>query len=198
MAVCDHRDAEQMVKECLQTVVYSARRCSDIVKDLMKFARQEPTEKCRYDLNDVIGRALRAVGKLTEEANVTIQTELSDEPIPVVVNLLEMEIALGNLVQNAIEASKNESKTKVAIRTIRSKTNAVLEIEDEGCGIAEADLMHIFDPFFTLKKDFGGTGLGLSIVYAIVRDQHGEIEVQSTVDIGTKFVLCLPIDSQAS
>ncbi len=196
LAICDDPHSKPMVEECLQTVVHSARRCSTIVRDLMKFANQEPTEKSQYELNDVIGRALRAVRKVTEEANVTFQTELTDEPLLVVVNLLEMEIALGNLVQNAIEASRNELHNIVTIRTLRSGTTAILEIEDQGCGIAETDLTHIFDPFFTLRKDSGGTGLGLSIVYAIMRDQHGEIEVQSQVDIGTKFVLYLPVAGQ--
>ncbi len=195
LAMRNDPDSGQLVEECLQTIVVSARRCCHIVKDLLKFASQEATERTPYKLNDVVDRALRAVRKLTDDESVIVETVLTDEPIEVAVNLLETEIALGNLVQNAIEALQGRPERKITVRTLRSGPVAILEFEDTGCGIAESDLHRVFDPFFTSRQDAGGTGLGLSIVYAIVKDQKGEIEVYSEAGVGTKFVLTWPMVS---
>ena len=64
-----------------------------------------------------------------------------------------------------------------------------------GCGIAKANLPHVFTPFFTTKGAGRGTGLGLSIVKNIVDTHRGEIRVESDTATGTRFVLLLPVDS---
>ena len=71
----------------------------------------------------------------------------------------------------------------------------VLAVQDEGPGIAEGDLPHVFEPFYTTKV--GGTGLGLAIVHAIVQNHGGEVQVQCGKDRGTVFAVKLPLQRPA-
>ena len=80
----------------------------------------------------------------------------------------------------------------ITLLTYRSDGKAVIEIADDGTGIAEEDLPRIFDPFFTTKGRGKGTGLGLSISYGIVQEHEGQIEVDSSPGHYTKFRVELP------
>ena len=75
---------------------------------------------------------------------------------------------------------------------------AEIVIEDSGCGIREEDLSKIFDPFFTTKGVGKGTGLGLSVSHGTIVAHGGQIEVESTVDVGTKFTIYLPLNGSAT
>ena len=68
-----------------------------------------------------------------------------------------------------------------------------IEISDTGCGISKEHLEHIFEPFFSTKTEVGGTGLGLSITYSLIQELGGKIEVDSTVGVGTRFTIILPM-----
>jgi two-component system NtrC family sensor kinase len=86
---------------------------------------------------------------------------------------------------------------RVVIRTeIREDDSLVISFEDNGSGMSEATLKHIFEPFFSTKKKYG-TGLGLSITYGIVKQLGGTIEVESEERVGTTFRVCLPRSAPA-
>ncbi|MFC1757771.1 ATP-binding protein [Planctomycetota bacterium] len=193
LAMHHNLDSEAFVEECLENIVDSARRCGKIVKDLLRFASQEPTEKEVYSLNHIVSQANRAIRRVVNDSGVTLRCALVQQDCWVLANLLEMEIAVANLVQNALEAAQGHGKGDVIVRTDCSGDEARILVQDAGCGISENDLQYIFDPFFTTRKESGGTGLGLSIVYAIVHDHGGSIEVSSTVGQGTTFTLTFPL-----
>ena len=98
------------------------------------------------------------------------------------------ELALTNLVQNAIDASSAGSTVFVTVRP--SEDDVVISIKDSGTGIPKDQMENIFNPFFTTKAQ--GTGLGLAIVAKIVDEHGGSISVQSTPGEGTTFQLNLP------
>ena len=104
------------------------------------------------------------------------------------VELIEQVII--NLLKNAIEATKKIEEPKIIISANKNSLgNAIIEIRDNGSGIAPADLEQIFVPFFTTKKD--GSGIGLSLSRQIMRLHKGKIEVQSIVGEGSVFRLIL-------
>jgi two-component system, NtrC family, sensor kinase len=110
---------------------------------------------------------------------------------------------LMNILVNAQQAIEEDGRITVRSRLRTDKkmpgcvqiTPAIeITISDTGCGIPEANLQRIFDPFFTSKEVGKGTGLGLSVSYGIVRAHGGEIEVESAVGEGSTFRICLPVN----
>jgi len=111
----------------------------------------------------------------------------------------QIKQVLLNLFINAIEAMSDRGG-ELIVRTHRlskapGDTWVQMEVTDTGCGIAPADLEHIFDPFYTTKhesQEREGTGLGLTIVHQIVQEHGGHIEVKSALGRGTTFLVNLP------
>lgn len=101
---------------------------------------------------------------------------------------------LQNLVYNAVGFTPPDGMIQLTVK--REREFAVLHVEDTGTGIAPNDLPHIFDRFFTLRKEDGGDGMGLFIVKSIVTEHHGHIDVRSVVSKGTVFTIKLPIVSK--
>ena len=104
-----------------------------------------------------------------------------------------------NLTMNAMDAmAKTEERLTVTTRRVvcLDKSGWVeIEVADTGCGIAPADLPHVFDPLFTTKHkstEHVGTGLGLSIVHQIIQEHGGRVEIRSTVSKSTSFLITLP------
>lgn len=181
--------------ECLVNVIHATRRCRTIVRDLLKFSRQQPTEKRLFSLNFVVRRAIEIVQKVNSDHPVPIEMDLAEENLSVELNLLEIEIAIANLIHNSIEAVHGNSNGRVRVSTRLGDGAALLQVCDNGCGISKKIIEHIFDPFFTTRRGAGGTGLGLSIVYAIVRNHRGEISIRSIEDSGTTFEIQFPLVS---
>jgi Signal transduction histidine kinase len=102
-----------------------------------------------------------------------------------------------NIIRNALEAVEDKGYIHIYARSIGSQPPAVLVVvEDNGCGIDEEDMPHLFNPFFTKKKY--GTGLGLSQVSKIVELHSGKIEIISEKDKGTKVCVTLPCNERRS
>ncbi|MGM0557933.1 MAG: HAMP domain-containing sensor histidine kinase [Myxococcota bacterium] len=108
---------------------------------------------------------------------------LEAEPIEVEASSGHLESALRNLIENA--ASFAESRVTVTVQ--RLEDEAVVIVEDDGPGIDEDDLLHVFDRFYSRRHDDSGTGLGLAITRAVARAHGGEVEVESEVGVGTTF-----------
>jgi signal transduction histidine kinase len=97
-----------------------------------------------------------------------------------------------NLLLNAVQSCA-DAGGRIVVRTHLDAEAAVVEIEDNGCGIEPAHVPRVFDPFFTTKPVGQGTGLGLSVSYSIVRDHGGAITVDSQVGRGSVFRVRLPL-----
>jgi len=95
-----------------------------------------------------------------------------------------------NLILNAIAAMPNGGTLRLRLR--RNADEVVVQVEDTGCGIPDADIGKVFDPFYTTAMSGKGTGLGLSICYAIVKEHRGAIEAQSQYGKGSTFSVRLP------
>ena len=96
---------------------------------------------------------------------------------------------LWNLCRNAVEAMPEGGELRVGATVVPGQRLEVW-VADSGHGIAPDDLAHVFEPFFSTKP--GGTGLGLSLVHRIVQEHGGEVDVRSTLGLGTTFTVTLP------
>jgi two-component system NtrC family sensor kinase len=104
----------------------------------------------------------------------------------------QLEQVFINILLNASHAMETGGTLKIATKLCGEHGGVVVRIADTGCGIPEENLSKIFDPFFTTKET-KGTGLGLSVSYGIINSHGGIIEVESTVGVGTTFIIHLPL-----
>lgn len=182
--------ARAVVKDVRQEIA----RINRIVSDLLQTARPHPPKVRKSDLNITVEHAVM----LGRQQALSKSTEISlrkDPSLPEVEHDSDqIHQVLLNLLLNALQAIDVNGKIAVTVE-LRGK-NAVIEVADNGRGIAANHLPNIFRPFYTTKGD--GTGLGLSLARRIVEDHQGRIEVTSTVGKGTTFAVVLPLERAAA
>jgi polar amino acid transport system substrate-binding protein len=112
-------------------------------------------------------------------------------------NFQRLEQVSINLVQNACQALPDAQKgIFISVDWMKEKSTIVIQVRDEGTGIAPEKITHIADPFFTTKSDSGGVGLGLSISAKIVEEHGGTLHFESEIGAGTLATITLPVDRQ--
>ncbi len=106
-------------------------------------------------------------------------------------NPLEIELVLLNLIRNAVEAG--DGNTIVSLHTERISSGVRVAVRDNGRGMNEEQLAHVFDPLYTTRRQCGGSGVGMSIAKGIVQGHDGRMEVRSRPGNGTAVIVELPI-----
>jgi two-component system NtrC family sensor kinase len=182
---------EEALARCLEGIKADAQRCGKIVKNILHFARQEPTDKAPQALNEVVQGAVGRTQKFALERGAQIHVNLAAEVGLVMMNSMAIEQALTNLLRNSIESRQRE-RIQIQIATAASNGHYEVKISDDGPGIPRDVQMHIFDPFFTMRRKTGSMGLGLSLVHGTIKDHQGQIHVDSVMGEGTTFTIELP------
>lgn len=179
------------VREDLQIASAEMARAQEIISNLLEFSRDSKTEIQAVDLNALIERTLKLMNKYLQNNGVRAQSVLG--PVEACdVNENGMRQVLLNLITNAVQAMPKGGELRIET-TALPRGRARLSITDTGVGIPPQRLGRIFDPFFTTKAPGEGTGLGLYVVHTVVKNAGGTIEVRSTPERGTTFVIELPI-----
>jgi signal transduction histidine kinase len=179
------------VREDLQIANAEMARAQEIISNLLEFSRDNKTEIQAVDLNALIERTLKLMNKYLQNNGVRANQVLGAVEA-VDVNENGMRQVLLNLITNAVQAMAKGGELKIATAAL-PRGRVRLEISDTGIGIPPQRLGRIFDPFFTTKAPGEGTGLGLYVVHTVVKNAGGSIEVHSTPERGTTFVIDLPI-----
>jgi signal transduction histidine kinase/CheY-like chemotaxis protein len=183
-------------------VFYEAERARRIVKNLLYFARENRTERTCVDLNEIVERTLALRSYELRVENILIDLDLARDLPKTMADPYQLQQVVLNLVINAEQSLlEGRGQGHVWIRTnhafptgMQSGAGRILlEVSDDGPGIAPEIASRIFDPFFTTKPSGVGTGLGLSIVYGIVHQHGGEVTFDSHPGGGAKFLVELPI-----
>ena len=176
------------------------RHLTRLAEDLLWLSRLEakqlPLQFQPCCLNDLVSDLEEELAPLAIANSIDLRLGiLTKQLIYVVGDSDRLYRAIANLIHNAIQYTPDYGV--VTIRLESSERNAILTIQDNGIGISTEDLPHIFDRFYRVQADrsrnTGGTGLGLAIVSAIVRAHHGSIQVDSQLDLGSRFTVSLPI-----
>ncbi|MDQ7783288.1 MAG: ATP-binding protein [Desulfomonilaceae bacterium] len=175
----------------IEQIKKQGRRCKETTQKLLSFARRTDLEAETVHLNDIVEEVVNLSQQRAKYDNVTIVPNLSQNLPPVTLSPSEMEQVLLNLISNSLDAMKPNGGI-IDIWTYCDEDHVLLDVEDNGPGIPEANLPRIFDPFFTTKPVGQGTGLGLSICYGIIKKLGGDITVSSTVGKGTAFHIRIP------
>ena len=173
-------------------------RICGLINDLLSFARPSRPKVVQENMNDVIDGITRILESEAKEKNVEITRDFTAGLPTVWIDREQMKQVFMNLILNAIQAMKNEGGALSISTRFHSRDQSgqpgqfvQVEIRDTGVGIAEENLDHIFDPFFTNKDE--GSGLGLSISHQIVQEHGGYIAVESKVGVGTSFSVNIPL-----
>ena len=193
--------------EDLDLIIKETKRSAVIIRRLLDFAREKAPEKKFTDLNRLIEDTVRIVEKPAHLRDIQIELDLEGGLPPVWVDANMIEQVIMNMVVNAQQAIEGEGSITVRTRRVlrpkrpgpgvKPVQMAEISIIDTGCGIPEADMKKIFDPFFSSKEVGKGTGLGLSVSHGIVEAHGGLIEVESRVGKGTTFRVYLPLETAA-
>lgn len=162
----------------------------ELVNNVLVFAKPMEPKIASVDLNKVLEQAIALCEKNIHDKQIEVRLETQEIP-NVSIDVAMITDAFVNIVRNAVEALEDKGYIRIYARSIGSQPPSVLVVvEDNGCGIDEADMPHVFNPFFTKKKY--GTGLGLSQVLKIVEVHQGKLEIISEKEKGTKVCVTLP------
>ncbi|MCX6152407.1 MAG: ATP-binding protein [Ignavibacteriales bacterium] len=175
----------------LNLISDESARCGRIVKDLLLFSHRGEEEFCPEELNGIIEKCVMIINHHLEMNNVKLIKEIPDVALKIKGDSQKIQQALISLMINAIESMQNGGTLQLKVENDKDKI--YLRIIDEGYGISEKDLPHIFEPFYTTKQEAKGTGLGLTVAYGIIEHHKGKIEVESTSLKGTTFKVTLPL-----
>ncbi|MGD9346140.1 MAG: cache domain-containing protein [Candidatus Aminicenantes bacterium] len=183
---------ESTFQENLNMISEETSRCSDIVKGLLEFARQNPPQKSYEDINAIVNTVIGILEKQVTLKNIKIIKDMKEDLPPIKVDAGKIKQVFWNLIINATEAMPEGGSLTIRSRLSKSGQFIAIEFTDTGIGISDEQKKKLFDPFFTTKG--GGTGLGLAVSYGIIEQHQGKIEVKSRLSQGSSFTVSLPVD----
>ncbi|MDP8218004.1 MAG: ATP-binding protein [Candidatus Theseobacter exili] len=180
----------------------SAMNAKHIVESLLKYSRPVPPKKEHLNLNETMKKTLHLIEPRIRMQGISLKVSFSDKIPKTMVDDSQISQAFLNILNNACQAmeEKPQGPHTLSISSSQTQKNKIrISISDTGEGIPEENLTKIFDPFFTTKEVGKGTGLGLSVTFGIIQGHEGSINVSSTLDQGTTFIIELPIkDAQVN
>ena len=201
MAISGHtqlllEDAEDgATKESLEVIYNETKRATDIVQNLLSFARTQTSKRSYASINDLIDNTTKLRTYELGNHHIEVVTEFDPYLPKIEVDSQQLQQVFLNLINNAAQAMKDENgKGSLVIRTCRANDKTLqISFIDDGPGISSDIIDRVFEPFFTTKDIGKGTGLGLSICYGIIQSHNGEIRVESIEGEGATFTIELPI-----
>jgi len=191
-------DTDPELKEFLEEIMTSARRCKSIIRNLLSFSRpSQPGDLEPIDLRDLSERTFEFVAAQIRQADVKVSIETTDDLPEIRGYPDQIQQVILNLVTNAVQAMEEvERERTLSVRIsdgrLAGRRAVVLRIRDSGPGIPVEKLARVFDPFFTTKPVGKGTGLGLSICYRIMNEHEGHLDATNVRGGGAEFRMYLP------
>jgi len=181
--------------EDVELIISETERSGNIVKNLLLFSRKQVGDFETVPISKIVEQVIRLVQHHLKISKVELDIHYADENIGLFCNTNQMQQALIALFVNAVEAMPDGGTLSVKVEKRGHEDDIMIKISDTGMGIAQEDIPHIFEPFFTKKKEGKGVGLGLSIVYGIIERHGGHISVESELGVGTTFVIVFPTNA---
>lgn len=194
-----HTSTEDKLYTVMQDIENEAKRCAEIVRNLLTFSHVEQDDDNVYQkegLATIVERVLKLLSYRIEKQRIEVVMHIADDTPDIYMNSNAIQQLILNLTGNAFDAMENSDKKQFGVDICRKGKFVQITISDTGCGIATESLNSIFDPFFTTKAVGQGTGLGLSVSQGIVKMHEGDIICKSEEGEGTKFTILLPIEKR--
>jgi two-component system NtrC family sensor kinase len=176
----------------LELVLDEAKRCKNIVSNLLNFARQGKIKISTVSISEILNDILRTVNYTKSENEIIHYTDKNEGQI-IECDKDQLKQVFINIINNARESMEETPEKEMKITVLKDGNNVLVKIADKGCGISEENSKKLFTPFFTTKKIGKGTGLGLAIAYGIIKMHKGDIRVKSILNEGTTVTVRLPM-----
>ena len=184
----------------LNIIETQVQRMEGIIQHYLSHTRGSPRRR-EIAIKELVGETLLLLDPIFQQSGVQVTTDLA-EPLPMLWgDDASLQRVLINLLDNAVNASKEGGKVEVAARAISADAKhpgIQIKITDDGAGIPPELLPKIFDLFVTTKRSGKGTGLGLAVCQEIVKAHGGTINIKSEVGTGTSVRIYLPIDERSA
>jgi two-component system NtrC family sensor kinase len=194
------RELPGPLRRPIELMVSQGDRMAKIVRNLLYFARQRPPERTSVDLQEVLEQTLALRLNQLALSSIAVRREYAEALTPVAADSHQLQQVFLNLLLNAEQAILSAGRPgTITVRTAAGPTTdtIIVQVVDDGPGIAPEDLGRVFEPFYTTKEVGQGTGLGLSVSYGIVQEHGGRLTVESRPG-ATTFTVELPVRSARS
>jgi two-component system NtrC family sensor kinase len=185
----------EVVSNYLQMIQREAFRCKQITEKLLDFSRTGDPERHLTDFRELVEGVIEMIGHIGSYRDKHVEL-LAGDPVLVELCPQEFKQVVLNLITNGLDSLDPGGKVTVSI--VARGNEAVITVSDNGCGMTDEVIRHLFEPFFTRRRNGQGTGLGLSITYRIIEEHHGQITAESAgVGRGSRFTVTLPLRQPA-
>jgi signal transduction histidine kinase len=164
------------------------RRLDEVTQGFLKFARPDAVDFAPVDIAPLLTSVLDAIQPQAGKTGVTVERACTEQSLRVSGDASRLRQAFLNLAENALQAMSKGGKLTVSCGMAGNRI--VIRVADTGEGIPAEHLEQIFDLYYTTKR--GGSGIGLSLVYQTISVHNGEIDVESSMNRGTTFIVTLP------
>jgi len=191
-----HAAERDVVRSYLEMIQKEAFRCKQITEKLLDFSRMGDTEWHHADLRELVAGVIEMIRHLGKYQNKNVALQ-EGEPVIAEVCPQEIKQVMLNLITNGLDSIEPGGTVHVAVTV--GGPDAQIVVEDNGCGMTDDVIQHLFEPFFTRRRGGQGTGLGLSITYRIVEEHDGQIVAHSAgLGKGSKFTVTIPLRQPVS
>jgi two-component system NtrC family sensor kinase len=192
----DRAADREVVRSYLDMIQKEAFRCKQITEKLLDFSRMGDSDRHLTDLRELAAGVIEMLQHLGRYQNKNAIL-LDGQPVIAEISPQEIRQVVLNLLTNGLDSVEPSGTVKISVSARGSEAQIV--VEDNGCGMSDDVLQHLFEPFFTRRRGGQGTGLGLSISYRIVEEHNGQIVAHSSgVGKGSTFTVTLPLRQPAS
>ncbi len=184
--------------EDLKIIERQGLHCKEIVENLLSFARDRKVSEETTDLNQCLEEIIKVARHSIERQAVSVKTDIARRLPKVCGDSRQLQQVFLNLMNNAVGAMPQGGVLTIGAYLDKATRRVVVKVVDTGCGIPEAVMDRIYEPFFTTKPEGEGTGLGLFVSYGIINSFGGSIHCESRVAeragdrSGTTFIVKLP------
>jgi signal transduction histidine kinase len=186
----EERPHGERIQRNLESITRSVERCGNVTHRLLGFTRSKESRAESLDLADLLQEVLDFTGKEAAHRNIVVETQVARGTPPILADRGQLQQIFLNIINNAFAAVPDGGRIDLIVDSLRAGWITVV-VKDNGVGVPEDKLPHIFEPFFSTKGEFG-TGLGLSITYDLVQKSGGRINISSKLGEGTAVTVELP------
>ena len=183
--------------QSVDRIIRDANRASQVVERIRNLAKNTPPQKVRVNINDAVLEIIALTRGEIDESAISLRTQLADDASTVWVDRIQLQQVILNLIVNAIDAigELTEGPRNLFIGTEKDKSNSILlTVRDSGKGLDPEKAKHIFDAFYTTKRE--GMGMGLAVSRGIIEAHGGRLWATPNEPLGAVFQFTLPISRE--